>query len=160
MNRPSNAGLIRMVYWSRHFDLELGHLRRMLASSRRNNALLGVTGLVIHSQDAFLQVLEGAPDVVRYTYARIALDMRHYDLRVLSDKPVNDRLFPDWSMAAVSLESGQLRHLADQISAHGERTDDLISGFVDGLKPDVAAEPPWAHHEAWRSVQRSLAAPG
>lgn len=88
-----------LIYRSRSagpFDrTEIG---RILASARRINAENGVTGLLLYSDESFLQVLEGEEAAVRETYARIQGDPRHRDLVVLSDGPSERRSYPEWTM--------------------------------------------------------------
>ena len=73
-------------------------LSQILASSRRNNAPDGITGMLIHIDGGFMQILEGEEDAVRRTYARIGRDTRHDSVRTLFDRPVTKRLFPDWTV--------------------------------------------------------------
>ena len=68
-------------------------------SSRHNNALDGVTGLLLSDGYRFVQVLEGSPEAVDETMARIRQDPRHERIEVLSDKAVAAREFGQWSMA-------------------------------------------------------------
>jgi hypothetical protein len=68
-------------------------------SSRHNNALDGVTGLLLSDGYRFVQVLEGSPEAVDETMARIRQDARHERIKVLSDKAVAAREFGQWSMA-------------------------------------------------------------
>jgi hypothetical protein len=70
----------------------------ILQQSRHNNAVDGITGVLWYDGDHFLQVIEGPEPSVAATYARIAVDPRHYDLTVLSDRPVAAREFGYWSM--------------------------------------------------------------
>jgi len=70
----------------------------ILATSRRNNAGIGVTGMLIHMDGSFIQVLEGEAEVVDPLVARIAEDRRHRDFVVIARYPVAARQFPDWSM--------------------------------------------------------------
>jgi hypothetical protein len=73
-------------------------LDALLRVSRRNNAAVRVTGLLIASGRRFLQVLEGPEEPVHATYERIRRDPRHFATVVLSDQPVTDRLFGGWAM--------------------------------------------------------------
>lgn len=50
----------------------------ILASSRRRNAGLGVTGVLLYQAGTFVQLLEGPPEAVRHLYQdRIQADSRH-----------------------------------------------------------------------------------
>jgi hypothetical protein len=71
---------------------------QILQQSRHNNAVDGITGLLWHDGDHFLQVIEGPDSSIAATYARIAADPRHHAVTVLSDRPVTAREFGYWSM--------------------------------------------------------------
>jgi hypothetical protein len=74
-------------------------LQSILATSRRNNERLGVSGLLVAGGRRFLQALEGPPAAVLATYARIAADPRHFAVVQLSCKEVAARQFGSWAMA-------------------------------------------------------------
>jgi hypothetical protein len=73
-------------------------LNSILDVSRANNQKLGVTGLLLHLDRGFLQVLEGTKDAVLEIFGRIERDRRHTGLRILFEHDVPERLFGDWSM--------------------------------------------------------------
>ena len=73
-------------------------LDALLKLSRRNNAAVGVTGLLVVGGRRFLQALEGPELAVRSTYARIDRDPRHYAVVKLADTPITERAFSGWSM--------------------------------------------------------------
>jgi len=79
-------------------DLTPGALDDILTASRRNNAMLGITGLLLYIDGGFLQMLEGDERAVRELYARVGEDRRHWELRLMLDREVDDRAFPGWSM--------------------------------------------------------------
>ncbi len=54
--------------------------------------------MLLYCGQSFLQMLEGTPEALDITYARIASDSRHTSLRLLLDAEVSSPLFPDWSM--------------------------------------------------------------
>lgn len=70
----------------------------ILRSSRRNNARDGITGLLVVGNSRFLQLLEGPPEAVTRTYARIHDDKRHFAAVVLERREVETRACADWSM--------------------------------------------------------------
>jgi hypothetical protein len=78
-------------------DLSPGQLDDILTISRTGNASRGITGLLLHIEGGFLQVLEGEERAVRELYARIAADTRHRDPRLLLDREW-PRTFGDWDM--------------------------------------------------------------
>lgn len=80
-------------------------IQGLLEVSRRNNARLGVTGLMLYHDGNFLQVLEGEEAVVTALYDRIALDGRHRGVIRLLGGPITERAFPDWQMGYVPLDA-------------------------------------------------------
>jgi hypothetical protein len=78
-------------------------VRDILAASRRNNPVLGVTGALLLSRGTFYQVLEGPIDAVETCFEFIHRDSRHRDVKVLYSKQLEFRNFPQWSMASSGL---------------------------------------------------------
>ena len=96
--------LVRLLYASRSAqELTPEVIDGLLASSRRNNPALGVTGLLCHSGDIFTQVLEGGRDVVNLLYARICADPRHQGVVLLHYEEITERRFAGWTMGQVNL---------------------------------------------------------
>nr|WP_254281389.1 BLUF domain-containing protein [Frigoribacterium sp. VKM Ac-2836] len=73
-------------------------LANLLMTSRSNNARLGITGMLLHREGRFIQVLEGPEEAVRARLAVIARDPRHTAVHTIVDERVEDRLFPGWTM--------------------------------------------------------------
>ncbi len=89
----------RLLYISTaRASLSDDEMRILLATSRRNNAAVDVTGLLVVGGRRFLQALEGPEQAVSAVYARIAADPRHFAIVKLGDKPITERSFRDWSM--------------------------------------------------------------
>ena len=94
--------MIRLMYASRGVNLGPMDIKDILASSRRNNQQLGVTGALCLSNGIFLQCLEGDRTVVNALYHRILVDRRHKDTEILSYDEVVKRMFTGWSMGLIS----------------------------------------------------------
>ena len=73
-------------------------LDAILVTSRANNTDLGLTGMLLYYEGAFMQVLEGTEENVRRIYARISQDPRHQRLTPLLEEYIPERAFPEWSM--------------------------------------------------------------
>lgn len=73
-------------------------LQAILRASVRNNTPVGVTGMLLSFRGYFVQVLEGPAPAVELTFGRVAKDMRHGAVTVLSDEADAARAFPDWAM--------------------------------------------------------------
>ena len=80
----------------------------MLQRWRTKNARLGITGLLIYRDGAFIQSLEGEEPTVRELYARIQADGRHFQVCTLQAIPMAERQFPDWSMGFKNLDGGNV----------------------------------------------------
>jgi hypothetical protein len=76
-------------------------IEQIIATSRRNNSRVGVTGFLMYDGAYFAQVLEGKRSAVTHTYNRIAADLRHYNIHFVSCIDVKERLFPGWHMGLV-----------------------------------------------------------
>ncbi len=113
--------MIRLVYASRaNFESAPDGISieptvaRILLQSRRNNVGRAIGGVLYYGDGYFLQCLEGPRDAVEALADKIKRDPRHSDFRVLKKQAVDARLFSDWSMKFVVLES---------------EVDDLLRGF-------------------------------
>ena len=80
-------------------------LGAILDAARRNNVGDGITGMLLHIDGNFLQVLEGEEEVVERTFARISSDSRHSGVVALLRREVASRTFHDWSMGFERISS-------------------------------------------------------
>ena len=64
-----------------------------------------MTGVLLHRDGTFMQVLEGDEDVVRPLYGTIAHDPRHADVVNVWGSLSPTRRFGDWSMGFRDLDS-------------------------------------------------------
>ncbi len=96
--------LVRLIYTSRAAQpITAETLHPILRVSRAHNAALGVTGVLVHTDGLFLQLLEGGRNAVNALYNRIARDARHTDLVLLAYDEVGERRFAGWSMGQANL---------------------------------------------------------
>ena len=96
--------LVRMLYASRAAQAVTPALiDSILAQSRAHNPAQGITGILCHGGDVFMQVLEGGRDAVNALYSRIVRDERHRDTAVLHYEEVTERQFAGWTMGQVNL---------------------------------------------------------
>ena len=111
-------GLHRLVYYSKN-AIEHGgtavdtEIRQILASSRRNNPAVGVTGALMFNQGCFAQALEGPRTAIERTFERIQRDFRHADVVALQFAPTSERCFPTWSMAFVGSTAADMTRYGD-----------------------------------------------
>jgi len=131
--------LVRCLYASRaHTPLDQGMMDSILDQSRRNNPARGITGLLCHADDIFVQVLEGGRDPVCDLFTIIARDPRHHGLRLLAYEEIAERRFGHWTMgqvniarvnAALLLKYGE-RPTLDPFTAPGSATMALLHDLV------------------------------
>jgi len=93
--------MIRILYVSQStHDITDKQVQDILASSRRNNAANGITGVLIHGGGLFMQVLEGPEQSTLRQYVKILDDRRHGDCKIIHIAPANERIFQKWSMGS------------------------------------------------------------
>ena len=90
--------LIQLIYASRPFGFDNATLNAILIEARLSNPRHEITGALICRADMYLQLLEGPDIAVDATFARIARDDRHLEVKVLYRVPAAKRLFPEWAM--------------------------------------------------------------
>ena len=91
--------MFQLVYLSRETEpFTPEALRSLLAHARRNNAALGITGMLLYRDGHFLQALEGDETTVRSLCAKISRDSRHSQVTYLFEENIEEREFADWSM--------------------------------------------------------------
>lgn len=130
-----------LVYISaarRHCDP--AELAAILEPARKNNARLGVTGILLYDAGSFIQVLEGDEPVVRELFETIKRDPRHHQVLVLGERSIDKRSFGEWTMGYVSLDPALLKQLPKRhgLSSNGSLEDQraeivqMLDAFRDG----------------------------
>ena len=88
----------------------------LLDQSRRKNADLGITGMLVYQLGNFMQLLEGDEAVVRNLFETIKRDKRHFAVISIITGTSTDRNFDDWSMGFCNLDdSGDLQRYEQYI---------------------------------------------
>jgi hypothetical protein len=83
----------------------------LLKKARRINTERSITGLLLHREKSFYQVLEGSEAEVKRTFDSIARDHRHTAVDVLFEGTTEEREFPDWQMGFLNLDGVDLETL-------------------------------------------------
>ena len=101
--------LMHCIYASaatRHF--ETAELTELLQVARTHNEAAGLTGMLLYSEGAFFQVLEGVPEAVESLYAKIERDKRHEQVTKIVTEAIPNRSFANWSMGFSQMSRKEL----------------------------------------------------
>jgi hypothetical protein len=104
----------------------------ILRKARKNNEHSDVTGLLIYSDEYFIQVLEGNKEVVKNLFKKISEDTRHSDIQILEERETSERAFLNWKMA---YSTPSLRDLANW---SGLKNATNINQVMKGLQQDTS----------------------
>lgn len=148
--------LVELVYLSASsHTFGMTELRALLGTSRRKNRALGVTGLLLHADGSFLQILEGPSAAVDGLYARISSDARHDRVVRVFRRSITKRSFGSWSMGfeepldAMRAEILGFSRVLATTSALPEGANGRIRAIVDQF-----AQGRWRQAEALESGPR------
>lgn len=122
--------LQELIYTSLSYPAtEQGDVKRILASSEKNNVAANITGLLLYDGERYIQILEGDPASVDTLFETISEDPRHHHLELLHKGPIEARAFQEWRMAYEELPVGLLAKLAENMAVLSMEMDDE---FEDG----------------------------
>jgi hypothetical protein len=96
-----------VVYVSRSMQpMSLDELGKLLTQARASNQAEGISGVLLHHDGLFLQLIEGEPKAIDTLLNKITADRRHEGLLILADSE-QDRppMFPEWKMGFYHLSS-------------------------------------------------------
>jgi Sensors of blue-light using FAD len=116
-----------LTYTSRaRLDLASSGLADIHEAARHLNALDGITGLLVFDGIRFLQIIEGAEEAIDNLVERLRRDPRHSALEIRDERFVEERSFPDWSMALISVSAGYF-----------QARPELETALPEGIAPPV-----------------------
>ena len=135
--------LIHCIYTSAATrSFEAVDLSALLLAAREKNGRLGLTGLLLHTDDTFFQVLEGQAEVVDALYATIELDKRHAQVTKIIREPIPHRVFDEWTMGFSEMTRKELAEMDGTNDFFGEarsfarldagRAKKLLDAFREG----------------------------
>lgn len=91
------------------------------------NESQNVTGMLIHSGNMIVQILEGDEDAVQNIYQNVCRDTRHFDVSILGEGRVARREFPLSPMGFKAIKNKDKRALVTALTDDTSMVDD--SGF-------------------------------
>jgi hypothetical protein len=92
-------------------ELSAERLQTLVEDAARFNRVAGVTGVLLHDGQQFLQYIEGPPDGISSVYERIQQAGSHIDIVELARGALGQRQFPYWSMRVLPVDASKLRQL-------------------------------------------------
>ncbi|WP_435257642.1 diguanylate phosphodiesterase [Thioclava sp. FR2] len=137
------ARLIHIIYSSAaktHFGPE--ELLALLGSARSKNTSLNISGMLLHIEGSFLQVIEGNEADIDALFETISEDPRHGNIVTIVRESIPRRAFSDWSMGFADISREDLERTtgwndflsnADAVrSLVPGRAQKLLTAFKDG----------------------------
>ncbi|MEN0053723.1 MAG: BLUF domain-containing protein [Mucilaginibacter sp.] len=116
-------------------------LLELLNVARDKNKKHNVTGMLLYCEGTFMQVIEGDEASVDLIYNAIERDVRHKNIIKLGNDKIDQRNFPDWSMAFASVNSETLQEIEGYLSSplnnstgNEHITVNMLKTFVDSNK--------------------------
>ena len=95
--------LYRLIYKSTYIKpITSDLLKSIEETSKKNNAELDVSGILIGNKTGFMAVLEGDGKSVNHIFNKIQNDTRHSEIELISYDRITKKEFPDWSMKSLS----------------------------------------------------------
>ncbi len=96
--------IVQLIYAStRSEDCTQTDLMNILRSSRKNNELNDISGILVCDNNYFLQLIEGGMEQVNKLFLRISKDNRHGDVIILGYEEVDARDYSKWKMGYVHI---------------------------------------------------------
>jgi len=121
--------LSQLVYVSnRKPNCTSEEIEKILASCKKNNPPLNITGVLLYSDTKFIQLVEGDAKVIMDLYDKIKKDARHSTPMMISYNPINEKSFPSWHMGTKDIAKSDVQFKTD-ISTEDKKTfNSILSG--------------------------------
>ena len=114
----------QLIYRSEPLVFDSATLGGILVRARPNNQRDEISGALICRHDLYLQLIEGPAGAIDALYAKIIVDDRHSDIRLLVTDEVEARIFPEWTM------------LDDEFPSMTWSPAEISAGALDAASPE------------------------
>ena len=124
-----------LIYTSKHSGISDDEISDILDKARENNSSADVTGMLISTNNHFIQYLEGERKNISLIYNKISLDKRHSDIELVKCEDLaKTRLFRNWSMAQLE-DNKKTRKILDEhkigVKSFSEMpSDEILDVFI------------------------------
>jgi hypothetical protein len=134
--------LVHCIYTSAASEpLGFEALANLLDDARARNEAARITGMLLYSEGAFFQVLEGSASDVDACFDRISKDPRHTKVTRIIRESISKRSFEDWSMGFSEMTPQMVQQIDgfNDFFASGASFDRLDAGRAKKLLSAFAA---------------------
>ncbi|MCL9783595.1 BLUF domain-containing protein [Vibrio sp. S4M6] len=102
--------LIHLIYVSTATqEMSQEQIYELFTKASLNNQTKEITGLLLHIDGSFLQILEGEQEKVTSLYQEITKDERHTHSKKVLFEEIEERGFANWSMGFAGVTREELR---------------------------------------------------
>ena len=91
-------------------NLRISDLSNLFKCTKRNNISIGISGILLHNNGNFMQILEGDAEKVDRLYEKIRVDDRHHSIIVLVNTEICDRLFEGYDTEFSIIDNNKQIH--------------------------------------------------
>ncbi|RZS91995.1 BLUF domain-containing protein [Aquimarina brevivitae] len=88
-------------------------LQQLFSFVTNTNKKLGITGVLIHAEGNFFQIIEGETTTIHSLFERIQQDTRHYDIITILNKPIYNSSFDDYECSFTVISTKKDREKLD-----------------------------------------------
>jgi len=125
--------LSQLVYVSnRKSNCTQDEIDKILASCKKNNPTMDITGVLLYSDTKFIQLVEGEAKVIMGLYDKIKKDARHSNPKMISYGAIREKAFPSWHMGTRSMTKDGI-DFKTEISNHDKS---VFASILGGQEED------------------------
>jgi hypothetical protein len=121
--------LSQLVYVSnRKPNCTSAEIDKILAACEKNNPTSDTTGVLLYSDNKFIQYLEGEAKELLSLYDKIKLDPRHEKIMMISYGPIKEKAFPSWHMGTKKVSQKDVEFRTDISAGDKKVFKSLLNG--------------------------------
>ncbi|AUS05992.1 BLUF domain-containing protein [Pseudotamlana carrageenivorans] len=118
-------------------DVTINNLNELYSAAKANNSKNHITGVLVYKNHNFLQVLEGAQELVDETFERIKNDSRHNNIFKVISTSIEGRIFEDYNFGFTVIDDKkELKNLYEYLEwlklGHNKLANEVI-GMVENF---------------------------
>ena len=118
-------------------DLTNQELQSLFFSTKMNNIRLKISGILIHDNGNFFQIIEGKKKHVIDLYQKIENDSRHFNLIKIFDKPIQSSSFKSFRSSYITVRGkkdySELQRFLKQEKANNRKNFKNISYITNNF---------------------------